>query len=102
MTVELGRPRLASGDAAARETVRLLSAIIERTLGDEGRAALAVGPDGGIAFASGEALALLGDLVAREPTYALARVCIGFAHLERGRYGEAIEHLAELVVVADV
>lgn len=68
--LELVRPHLgqARRDAAARETVRLLSAIIERTLGDEGRAALAVGPDGGIAFASGEALALLGRYLSPPPS----------------------------------
>ena len=59
--LELVRPHLAQArrDAATRETARLLSTVLERALGDEGRAALAVGPDGGVAFASGGAFALL-------------------------------------------
>ncbi|WP_217913036.1 helix-turn-helix transcriptional regulator [Miltoncostaea marina] len=61
--LELLRPHLdrLRRDAATREAERLVTAVVERVLGDGGRAALAVGRDGVIDFASGRALALLAE-----------------------------------------
>jgi tetratricopeptide (TPR) repeat protein len=40
-----------------------------------------------------DALVVLQGVLAREPSYALARVNIGYVCLQKGVYGEAIEHL---------
>lgn len=59
------RPHLAQlrRDAAARDAARLLESIVDRTLGDRGRAAIAVGDGGAVAFASAGALDLLAAYV---------------------------------------
>ena len=63
--LELLRPHLAQlrRDAAVRDAARLLESIVDRTLGDRGRAAVAIGSGGEIAFASAGALDLLASYV---------------------------------------
>lgn len=63
--LELLRPHLAQmrRDAAVRDAARLLQSIADRTLGDAGRAAIAVGSGGGVAYASPGALDLLASYV---------------------------------------
>lgn len=59
--LELLRPHLSRlrRDAAARDELRLMSSLIDRTLGDAGRAALSVGRDGTIAHFGGRAEAMV-------------------------------------------
>jgi DNA-binding CsgD family transcriptional regulator len=59
------RPHLAQlrRDAAVRDGARLLESIVDRTLGDRGRSAVAVGRDGTVAFASAGALDLIASYV---------------------------------------
>jgi DNA-binding CsgD family transcriptional regulator len=63
--LELLRPHLAQlrRDAAARDAARLLESIVDRTLGDRGRSAVAVGRGGIVAFASAGALDLIASYV---------------------------------------
>lgn len=63
--LELLRPHLAQmrRDAAARDAARLLESIVNRTLGDRGRAAIAVGSGGTVAFSSAGALDLVASYV---------------------------------------
>jgi DNA-binding CsgD family transcriptional regulator len=63
--LELLRPHLAQmrRDAAARDAARMLESIVDRTLGDRGRAAVAVGGGGAVAFASAGALDLIASYV---------------------------------------
>jgi tetratricopeptide (TPR) repeat protein len=89
--VSKGWSAISTGDYAAAEQALLRA--LELAPGDSEATAL-LGWALGALRRHTEALALLGDLIAREPAHGLARVSIGFAHLERGSYGEAIEHLA--------
>lgn len=59
------RPHLAQmrRDAAMRDAARLLESVVDRTLGDRGRAAIAVGDGGAVAFASAGAVDLLASYV---------------------------------------
>ena len=89
--VSKGWSAISTGDHAAAEQALLKA--LELAPGD-GEAIALLGWALGAQHRDAEALALLGELIAREPAHGLARVSIGYAHLERGRYGEAIEHLA--------
>ena len=89
--VAKGWSAISTGDHARAEEALLRA--LELAPGD-GEATALLGWALGAQRRDAEALALLGELIAREPGHALARVSMGYAHLERGSYGEAIEHLA--------
>jgi DNA-binding CsgD family transcriptional regulator len=63
------RPHIARlrRDAATRESLRMMSALVDRALGDAGRAALAVDRDTRIAYSGAGALAMLGAYLPAGP-----------------------------------
>ena len=82
------RPHLAQmrRDAATRDAARLLESVVDRALGDRGRAAIAVGRGGAVSFASAGALDLVASYVPQwGRADALPQVMLDWRARERAR-----------------